>query len=79
MASKDVETPEILLQPPNSFPFPFDAYAIQVDFMKSLYSTLEDGCFGIFESPTGTVCHLNAGTSYTQTSTFCLHIYVQII
>ena len=37
------------------FPFPFPPYAIQEDFMKALYGTLEQGKVGIFESPTGTV------------------------
>lgn len=37
------------------FPFPFPPYPIQEDFMQNLYSTLQDGKVGIFESPTGTV------------------------
>jgi hypothetical protein len=40
---------------PEEFPFPFTPYSIQLDFMKHLYKTLEDGKLGIFESPTGTV------------------------
>ncbi|XP_071846175.1 ATP-dependent DNA helicase DDX11-like [Apostichopus japonicus] len=36
------------------FPFPFPPYPIQEDFMQNLYSTLQDGKVGIFESPTGT-------------------------
>ena len=43
------------LMPPEEFPFPFQAYDIQKDFMKQLYTTLEQGAVGIFESPTGTV------------------------
>ena len=43
------------LQPPEEFPFPFQPYGIQKDFMRALYSALEKGCIGIFESPTGTV------------------------
>lgn len=43
------------LQPPDKFPFPFEPYCIQEEFMRALYSTLEKGCIGIFESPTGTV------------------------
>jgi chromosome transmission fidelity protein 1 len=39
---------------PIDFPFPFEPYSIQRDFMKALYDVLEDGCCGIFESPTGT-------------------------
>ncbi|CAG5041487.1 unnamed protein product [Parnassius apollo] len=36
------------------FPFPFQAYSIQEQFMKELYFTIEHGKLGIFESPTGT-------------------------
>lgn len=43
------------LQCPDEFPFPFNPYPIQHDFMRSLYKTLEEGKLGIFESPTGTV------------------------
>lgn len=42
-------------QEQNYFPFPFTPYEIQVEFMKELYSVLEKGGVGIFESPTGTV------------------------
>eukprot|EP01135_Chromosphaera_perkinsii_P004535 Nk52_evm5s288 gene=Nk52_evmTU5s288 len=42
------------LDVPEEFPFPFTPYDIQVDFMKELFSAVEDGCVGIFESPTGT-------------------------
>ncbi|CAF0777180.1 unnamed protein product [Adineta steineri] len=38
----------------SSFGFPFEPYQIQVDFMRSLYSTLQQSKHGIFESPTGT-------------------------
>ncbi|XP_038055247.1 ATP-dependent DNA helicase DDX11-like [Patiria miniata] len=41
-------------KPQQSFPFPFTPYPIQEDFMKGLYSTIEEGKIGIFESPTGT-------------------------
>ncbi|KAI3870964.1 hypothetical protein MKW92_041499 [Papaver armeniacum] len=34
--------------------FPFKPYSIQKDFMKSLYSFLNKGGVGMFESPTGT-------------------------
>ncbi len=41
---------------PNEFPFPYpNPYDIQLNFMKSLYKTLELKRIGIFESPTGTV------------------------
>ncbi len=43
------------LEPPEEFPFPFQPYGIQRDFMRELYLTLERGHVGIFESPTGTV------------------------
>ncbi|SPC64351.1 related to CHL1 - protein of the DEAH box family [Ustilago sp. UG-2017b] len=35
------------------FPFP-EAYSIQLDLMRQVFSTIEDGKVGIFESPTGT-------------------------
>lgn len=38
------------------FPFPYQPYNIQQDFMQALYSALNQGKVGIFESPTGTVC-----------------------
>lgn len=37
-----------------SFPFPFPPYAIQEEFMRALYSVIENRKIGIFESPTGT-------------------------
>ncbi|CAF3457470.1 unnamed protein product [Rotaria sp. Silwood1] len=37
-----------------SFGFPFEPYQIQIDFMRSLYSTIQQRKHGIFESPTGT-------------------------
>ena len=43
------------LEPPSEFPFPFEPYGIQKDFMRHLYQTLERRKIGIFESPTGTV------------------------
>ena len=39
---------------PASFPFPFPAYSIQKDFMRALFRCLDEGQFGVFESPTGT-------------------------
>ncbi|KAM8861761.1 ATP-dependent DNA helicase DDX11 isoform 2-T2 [Synchiropus picturatus] len=38
----------------SSFPFPFQPYRIQEEFMRSLYGALDQGKVGIFESPTGT-------------------------
>ncbi|TRY62784.1 hypothetical protein TCAL_00388 [Tigriopus californicus] len=37
-----------------TFPFPFPPYDIQKAFMRQLYQVLDQGGFGIFESPTGT-------------------------
>lgn len=48
------------------FPFPFQPYDIQQQFMQALYSTLEQGKVGIFESPTGTVCFHAWDTEYGQ-------------
>lgn len=39
---------------PDSFPFPFQPYSIQDQFMRALYSVIENRKIGIFESPTGT-------------------------
>lgn len=38
---------------PQDFHHPFEPYAIQQEFMSALYACIEDGCVGIFESPTG--------------------------
>ena len=45
-------------RPEDKFPFPFQPYGIQKEFMKQLYVALERGAVGIFESPTGTVSDL---------------------
>lgn len=45
------------------FPFPFEPYPIQKDFMAELYKVLEAGKIGIFESPTGTVSVRREGVS----------------
>lgn len=39
---------------PDSFPFPFQPYSIQDQFMRALYLVIENRKIGIFESPTGT-------------------------
>ena len=39
---------------PPEFPFPFQPYDIQINFMTNLYTALEQAKVGIFESPTGT-------------------------
>lgn len=44
---------ERILDIPESFNFPFQPYDIQKDFMRGLYSVIENGKIGIFESPTG--------------------------
>ncbi|KAI9772002.1 MAG: ATP-dependent DNA helicase chl1 [Geoglossum simile] len=36
------------------FHHPYEPYGIQTVFMNALYDCIEDGCVGIFESPTGT-------------------------
>ena len=41
------------LIPPDKFPFPFEPYEIQKDFMQALYKCIENKQVGIFESPTG--------------------------
>lgn len=33
---------------------PYDPYSIQLEFMQELYSCIEHGKIGVFESPTGT-------------------------
>uniref|UniRef100_A0A665VJE8 ATP-dependent DNA helicase DDX11 n=1 Tax=Echeneis naucrates TaxID=173247 RepID=A0A665VJE8_ECHNA len=38
----------------SQFPFPYQPYSIQEQFMAALYKTLDQGKVGIFESPTGT-------------------------
>ncbi|KAI8058558.1 helicase C-terminal domain-containing protein [Syncephalis plumigaleata] len=51
------ETTSFVLSAPDSvdaYQFPFPPYDIQLDFMRHLYTTLEEGKVGIFESPTGT-------------------------
>jgi Rad3-related DNA helicase len=47
------------------FNFPYKPYDIQLDLMKKIWSTIDSGNIGIFESPTGTV-------SYTE-STLYIH------
>ena len=37
--------------PTPSFAFPFEPYAIQRDFMRQLYESLDAGAVGVFESP----------------------------
>jgi chromosome transmission fidelity protein 1 len=35
--------------------FPFPPYDIQLELMRRIYTTLDTGGVGVFESPTGTV------------------------
>jgi chromosome transmission fidelity protein 1 len=42
-------------QKASDYRFPFTPYDIQLAFMQTLFDTIERGCVGIFESPTGTV------------------------
>ncbi|CAD5124537.1 DgyrCDS12815 [Dimorphilus gyrociliatus] len=51
---KDLTDSKIKLPVPETFPFPFPPYDIQVGFMKNVYECLENRGIGIFESPTGT-------------------------
>lgn len=44
----------LVMEVPQKFPFPFTPYEIQENFMKNLWTCLENGNLGIFESPTGT-------------------------
>ena len=37
------------------FHHPYTPYAIQVEFMSTVYRVIEEGKVGILESPTGTV------------------------
>lgn len=43
------------LASPADFPFPFPPYDIQVQFMRTVYSAIEEGKVALMESPTGTV------------------------
>ncbi|XP_066584364.1 ATP-dependent DNA helicase DDX11 [Prorops nasuta] len=45
---------KLTMEAPEKFPFPFPPYPIQDQFMRELYSCLENSKLGIFESPTGT-------------------------
>ncbi|KAI8318005.1 DNA repair helicase [Martensiomyces pterosporus] len=48
------EPPLPVPQDASDYSFPMKPYAIQLDFMRQLFETIENGRFGIFESPTGT-------------------------
>lgn len=43
----------VMEKPQRDFHHPYKPYDIQLDFMNAVYSVIEDGCVGIFESPTG--------------------------
>lgn len=55
-----------MYEQPGYFQFPFTPYDIQVKFMQNLYSALESGGVGIFESPTGTVSRLAPAVACSQ-------------
>ncbi|KAG0256690.1 hypothetical protein DFQ27_005550, partial [Actinomortierella ambigua] len=54
--SLEQQSPKGALTPPTTFPaFPYPTpYNIQLDFMRNLYTCIENRKVGIFESPTGT-------------------------
>ena len=62
---------------PDDFAFPFEPYDIQVDFMKSLYRTLEEEKIGIFESPTGTVSQSHFASLLYQLFSICTTLIPQ--
>uniref|UniRef100_T1H8V1 DNA helicase n=1 Tax=Rhodnius prolixus TaxID=13249 RepID=T1H8V1_RHOPR len=68
------EFDEYKLTTPKDFSFPFPPYEIQLDFMKKLYTTIEDKNIGIFESPTGTVSLLSY--SLSKASVFSLYFFL---
>lgn len=47
-----------------NFPFPYQPYGIQEQFMQTLYKAIDQGKVGIFESPTGTVCRCETAGSW---------------
>ena len=49
MATESGDTPSGAKE----FEFPFSPYAVQVELMNAVYSSLNEGQVGIFESPTG--------------------------
>jgi len=46
--------------PEGGFPFPFEPYGVQTQLMKAMWEAVENRRVGVFESPTGTVRHINA-------------------
>lgn len=50
-----VELVNHVTMPKMDFHHPYTPYAIQEDFMSTVYQVLEVGKVGILESPTGTV------------------------
>ena len=55
LSSSGAAAPRPVLSAPDSFSFPYEKpYSVQTAFMKKLFTTLEAGKVGIFESPTGT-------------------------
>ena len=50
-----VEQGSHVTMPKMDFHHPYTPYAIQVEFMSTVYRVIEEGKVGILESPTGTV------------------------
>ena len=55
MASDILHQEDHVTIPKMDFHHPYTPYAIQEDFMSTVYQVLADGKVGILESPTGTV------------------------
>ena len=53
MASSSSGPQAAVLTAPPEFPFPFEAYSVQKELMHKLWSAIETGAVGVFESPTG--------------------------
>ncbi len=62
------------------FPFPFQPYPIQESFMEALYTALDQGKVGIFESPTGTVSlRLRVRSVHLTVSCECLRAFLCLV
>lgn len=60
------------------FHHPYEPYAIQMDFMKSLYATLESKKVGIFESPTGKLLQDSKNGLLIVIGTVCEHLPFEV-
>ena len=54
-AGDGVEQESQVMTAKTAFHHPYTPYAIQEEFMSTVYQVLEEGKVGILESPTGTV------------------------